>query len=109
MMEENTQVKLFFWFLTDFYDVLFCFCTYHMLGLPGGTGEAYGPTFGPGDVIGVGLDNASNNIFFTKNGRYLGIYLLYYSLSFIFSLFIYMLTSSLGFKLIWFFLFPFIL
>jgi len=42
------------------------------LGLPGGMGEAYGPTFGAGDVIGVGLDNASNNIFFTKNGRYLG-------------------------------------
>ena len=35
-------------------------------------GEAYGPTFSAGDVIGVGLDNASNNIFFTKNGRYLG-------------------------------------
>jgi hypothetical protein len=35
-------------------------------------GETYGPTFGAGDVIGVGLDNASNNIFFTKNGRYLG-------------------------------------
>lgn len=56
------------------------FLTY-ALGLPGGMGEAYGPTFGAGDVIGVGLDNASNNIFFTKNGRYLGMHIspLYYS------------------------------
>jgi Ran-binding protein 9/10 len=38
-----------------------------------GTGKAYGPTFGVGDVIGCGLDFASGCAFFTKNGRNLGI------------------------------------
>ncbi len=43
-------------------------------GVPGGMGEQYGPTFSVGDVIGVGMDNVTSTIFFTKNGKYLGMH-----------------------------------
>ena len=32
----------------------------------------YGPSFGPGDTVGCGLDYRSRKIFFTKNGQFLG-------------------------------------
>lgn len=38
-----------------------------------GTGKAYGPKFGTGDVIGCGIDTVQNTVFFTKNGKHLGI------------------------------------
>ncbi|KAK6107035.1 SPRY domain family protein [Brugia pahangi] len=38
-----------------------------------GTGHAYGPTFKMNDVIGCGVDFVRKSIFFTKNGRHLGI------------------------------------
>ncbi len=30
------------------------------------------PTYGPGDVVGCGLDYVSRRVFFTKNGKFLG-------------------------------------
>ena len=36
-----------------------------------GLGRAYGPGFGPGDVVGCGLNYHNNSIFFTKNGEFL--------------------------------------
>jgi hypothetical protein len=41
-------------------------------GTTGGIGEAYGPPYSTGDVIGVGIDNTHHTIFFTKNGKHLG-------------------------------------
>jgi len=38
-----------------------------------GKGKPYGPTFGTGDVIGCGVDYTHGQMFFTKNGAYLGI------------------------------------
>ena len=35
-------------------------------------GSAYGPTFGLGDIVGAGLNLISGEIFFTKNGVWLG-------------------------------------
>ena len=35
-------------------------------------GTGFGPTFGTGDVVGAGLHAASNDVFFTKNGKWLG-------------------------------------
>ena len=32
----------------------------------------YGPSFGPGDVIGCGLDYTTKRVFFVKNGEFLG-------------------------------------
>ena len=37
-----------------------------------GSGEAYGPRFGAGDVVGAGIDWERGVIFFTKGGRHLG-------------------------------------
>jgi hypothetical protein len=33
----------------------------------------YGSPYGPGDVVGCGLDYRSKEIFFTLNGEYLGV------------------------------------
>lgn len=38
-----------------------------------GNGTPYGPKFGTGDVIGCGIDTMLYQIFFTKNGKHLGI------------------------------------
>ncbi|KAF1769693.1 hypothetical protein GCK72_001510 [Caenorhabditis remanei] len=38
-----------------------------------GHGTAYGPKFGTGDVIGCGIDTTLNMVFFTKNGKHLGV------------------------------------
>lgn len=38
-----------------------------------GTGQAYGPTFTTGDVIGCGLNLVDGSCFYTKNGHHLGI------------------------------------
>ena len=38
----------------------------------GAAADEYGPTFGPGDVVGCGYSVHSCAIFFTHNGRYLG-------------------------------------
>lgn len=38
-----------------------------------GHGKAYGPKFGTGDVIGCGMDTTLNMVFFTKNGKHLGV------------------------------------
>ena len=32
----------------------------------------FGPTYGPGDVIGCDVDFANRTLFFTKNGEFLG-------------------------------------
>ena len=37
-----------------------------------GSGEAYGPRFGAGDVVGAGVDWERGSVWFTKNGRSLG-------------------------------------
>ena len=37
-----------------------------------GSGEPYGPRFGTGDVVGCGIDWEAKEVFFTKNGLYLG-------------------------------------
>lgn len=36
-------------------------------------GEAFGETFTTGDVVGCGIQFAKQEIFFTKNGKYLGV------------------------------------
>ncbi|ORZ35970.1 hypothetical protein BCR44DRAFT_1381612, partial [Catenaria anguillulae PL171] len=33
------------------------------------TGQAYGPRFGQGDVVGVGVETTSRCVFFTVNGK----------------------------------------
>ncbi|KAJ3090683.1 hypothetical protein HK102_002952 [Quaeritorhiza haematococci] len=38
-----------------------------------GTGKPYGPTFTTGDIIGCGINFATNEAFYTKNGVYLGV------------------------------------
>lgn len=38
-----------------------------------GLGESYGPTFTTGDVIGAGILMEKQEIFYTKNGEYLGV------------------------------------
>lgn len=37
-------------------------------------GELYAESFSTGDVIGCGIHFAKQEIFFTKNGKYLGIF-----------------------------------
>ena len=34
--------------------------------------DEYGPAFGPGDIVGCGLDYIKKEIFYTLNGSYLG-------------------------------------
>ena len=36
-------------------------------------GSKYGPSFGVGDIVGCGLDLEHNTVFFTKNGRSIGV------------------------------------
>lgn len=38
-----------------------------------GTGQAYGPTFTTGDVIGCGINLVDGSCFYTKNGHHLGV------------------------------------
>lgn len=38
-----------------------------------GQGTAYGPTYGKGDTVGVGIDYYRCHIFFTKNGENIGV------------------------------------
>lgn len=38
-----------------------------------GHGQAYGPTFTTGDIIGCCVNFVNNNCFYTKNGTHLGI------------------------------------
>ena len=47
------------------------------LFLERGRGVQYGDTYGAGDVVGCGVDSKKNQLFFTKNGEYLGKYLRY--------------------------------
>ncbi len=35
-------------------------------------GEVYSETFGTGDIVGCGINFGKQEIFFTKNGKYLG-------------------------------------
>jgi len=42
-----------------------------------GSGTAYGPTFNAGDTIGCGIHVFNKTIFFTKNGKNLGILIKY--------------------------------
>lgn len=37
------------------------------------TSDSYGPPFGPGDVVGCGLDYTNGAVFFTLNGQYMGV------------------------------------
>lgn len=37
-----------------------------------GKGEAFGPTYGSGDTVGAGINYASHEFFFTKNGQVVG-------------------------------------
>ena len=40
-----------------------------------GVGSArFGPSFGVGDVVGCGLDYRDGSVFFTKNGRFVGVH-----------------------------------
>lgn len=39
----------------------------------GGLGRGFGPCFGPGDIIGCGINYHTNEIFFTKNGAMIGV------------------------------------
>ena len=36
--------------------------------------KRFGPTYGVGDVVGCGLDYRDGSVFFTKNGRFLGVH-----------------------------------
>lgn len=38
-----------------------------------GSGEVYGPTFTTGDVVGAGIHLEKGEVFFTKNGQWLGV------------------------------------
>lgn len=38
-----------------------------------GSGTAYGPTYQEGDVVGCGLNTMTGDLFFTKNGVFLGV------------------------------------
>ncbi|KAF2181463.1 hypothetical protein K469DRAFT_713521 [Zopfia rhizophila CBS 207.26] len=42
------------------------------LFLERGQGVRYGDTYGTADVVGCGADSQKNELFFTKNGEYLG-------------------------------------
>ncbi|KAF2183425.1 hypothetical protein K469DRAFT_710938 [Zopfia rhizophila CBS 207.26] len=42
------------------------------LYLERGQGVRYRNTYGTGDVVGCGADSQNNELFFTKNGEYLG-------------------------------------
>ena len=44
-------------------------CMYHRTGIPP---QYVRPTYGPGDIVGCGLEYKSRRIFFTKNGKFLG-------------------------------------
>jgi Ran-binding protein 9/10 len=37
-------------------------------------GKIYGPKYSTGDIVGCGINFITKEIFFTKNGRNLGIY-----------------------------------
>lgn len=37
-------------------------------------GKPYGPTYGMFDVIGCGVDYEKDELFFTKNGKYIGMF-----------------------------------
>jgi hypothetical protein len=41
------------------------------LFLETGSGSSYGDTFGTGDVVGCGSDITKDELFFTKNGKYI--------------------------------------
>ena len=40
-----------------------------------GIGHEFGPKFGTDDVVGCGLNLSDMSVFFTKNGRFLGVVL----------------------------------